>query len=127
MAVFEEWDNLYFEGKDLKGFCIQYQQVLREIDSLGIQLDKELRLYAFINRMSRHYDTWAKIKRESIHSTIKDALPSLDDVVKSLMKNNVAKKSESTALVSYRKNDKKNNGRKYYTHCEIDNHSIDRY
>jgi hypothetical protein len=77
--------------------------------------------------VSRHYDTWAKIKRESIHSTIKDALLSLDDVMKSLMENNAAKKSESTALVSYRKNDKKSNSRKHYTHYKIDNHSIDRY
>ncbi|KYG39875.1 hypothetical protein M433DRAFT_9721 [Acidomyces richmondensis BFW] len=26
MSTFEEWDSLYFEGKDLEEYCIKYQQ-----------------------------------------------------------------------------------------------------
>ncbi|PPJ52893.1 hypothetical protein CBER1_11827 [Cercospora berteroae] len=123
MAVFEQWDSLHFDGKDLENFCIQYQQTLREIDGLGIQLDKELRLYAFINRVSRHYDTWAKIKRESIHSTTKDFLPALDDVVKSLLETDAAEKSDATALVA--RSDNKSNSEKRCTHCKRDGHFND--
>lgn len=42
MSTFQYWDSLYFGGKDLEGYCIQYQQILGESDALGIEFDNEL-------------------------------------------------------------------------------------
>ena len=62
------------------------------MDTYGMTLGHELRVYDLINRVAPFYSTWADIKRKSLRSVtlsvaslLDDALPSIDDPVKDLL------------------------------------------
>jgi hypothetical protein len=73
MLKFEEWTNLEYAGKDIDTFFNGYQRDVSEMKALGIAIDDELTVYGFINKVSRHFETWTIMEREAIHSLTKNS------------------------------------------------------
>jgi hypothetical protein len=73
----------------------------------------ELRVYDLINRVALLYSTWADIKRESLRSVtlsitslLDDALPSIDDLVKDLLDQDVEMKRQDKQINLHRMPDR---------------------
>jgi hypothetical protein len=92
MDVYIAWKDIQFTGKNLQLFTEKYQKALRRLDTYCMTLGHELRVYDLINRVAPFYSKWADTKRESLRSitrsatsSLDDALPSMDDLVKDLL------------------------------------------
>jgi hypothetical protein len=44
MIVFTEWEELIYEGKDLKTFTNRYTELLRQLDAFDIGLKDEIKV-----------------------------------------------------------------------------------
>jgi hypothetical protein len=55
MDAYISWKDLQFTGKDLQLFTEKYQKALRQLDTYGITLSYELRVYDLINRVTLFY------------------------------------------------------------------------
>ena len=57
MSLYTEWGKCYFDGSSLSDFCMDYQRILNELEQNGMAPHKRIRVYAFVNRVAKHYPT----------------------------------------------------------------------
>jgi hypothetical protein len=55
MDAYISWKDLQFTGKDLQLSTEKYQKALRQLDTYGMTLGHELRVYDLINRVIPFY------------------------------------------------------------------------
>jgi len=117
MATYNKWALCQYDHKNLQAFTDAYSQALFDIDALDIKLDQEIRVYELLNRISKSFPTWVKIKQESLRTI--ETLPSIDDVIKSLYEEAQTEKHDlyrDTTYLATRRNNK------VCTHCKRNGH-----
>jgi hypothetical protein len=91
--------------------CVYHLPHLHSFNNqASTSLTHELRVYDLINRVALFYSTWADIKRESLRSVtlsitspLDDALPSIDDLVKDLLDQDVEMERQDQRWAQARK------------------------
>jgi hypothetical protein len=55
MEAYSHWRSLQYDGKDIESFISQYTYALRRLDAFKLNMDAELKVYEFIDRVALFY------------------------------------------------------------------------
>ena len=130
-AVFLDWVNHTFDGKDLEKFCSGYTRKLNAMDHVGLKVDEELRVYLFISKIDPFFETLAMSLREKMRDwkTTDDSLPFTVNQVISKILDEHEQKSHSLTLrsnLSKQKSSNKSTSDQRCTHCQSPTHSAEK-
>jgi hypothetical protein len=55
MEAYSHWRSLQYDRKDIESFISQYTYALRRLDAFELNIDAELKVYEFIDRVAPFY------------------------------------------------------------------------
>ena len=92
-AIYQEWQSISYDGKDLEGFTHKYTQSCCRLKESKVDVSDTIKLYQFITIISPWFDNFTAGIRDKLRSLDKDIdLPKLDDVISNLLDEDAAQK-----------------------------------